>query len=122
MTNFFTSASGTLSIRKNALRNKRQNHILEVTQRACCETVTKYIVRTDLQNLNTIETLLKLLKLHKNIDTLDKNKEENFSLKEVKDLLHEVTDTYNTTSVELEEKYNINLDNISGKYFFWEKS
>ena len=122
MTNFFTSASGTLSIRKNALRNKRQNHILEVTQRACCETVTKYIVHTDLQNLNTIETLLKLLKLHKNIDTLDKNKEENFSLKEVKDLLHEVTDTYNTTSVELEEKYNINLDNISGKYFFGEKS
>ena len=103
-------------------QSKNKYHTLGVAQRACWEAVTKYIVRTNLKKLDKDETLLKLLELHKKIDTLDKKEEDDFSLKEVKDLLNEVTDTYDTTMVELEEKYNISLDNVSGKYFFEEKS
>ena len=99
-----------------------KHHMLDVTQRACWEAITKYIARTDLQNLDSDETLLKLLELHKKIDILDKKETDDFTLKEVKELLHEVTDTFDPAIVELEEQFNFNVKNISGKYLFGEES
>ena len=92
-------------------------HALGITQRTCWEAITKYIIRTDLKNLDKDEILLKLLMLHKKIDSLDKKDADDFSLKEVNDLLHEVTDTFNPVLEEL----NFSLKNVSGKYLVGEE-